>query len=376
MTGITGLVGSSVAVALTARRSGCRFVCLTRGGGGMSAAGRVAASVRAECAFEGCPDLADEVLSRIDVIDCDVSDMDAGALSRDPLLSGVDCVFHCAADVNLGKDPTGRVFRINHGGTRNMVELARSIGAKEFHFVATAYVAGRFGGLAMESAPGLEYGFNNPYEESKCRAELLVRGSGIPFTVYRPAIIVGRSTDGRIRKPLAFYRILEFLQKMKGNRASKTGEDPSGPMELAINCDTPPSSRVYFVPIDYVQSAIAALFGRPAHGETYHVTGDAPVSVRQILDSMCGVMRITGFTVGGTSRGTAEERLFARFMGDLFPYFSSEVTFDQTNIRRDWPECRGWSYSGADITRMVRAYLEDRFPGVEWVKKLLASFSP
>ena len=111
--------------------------------------------------------------------------------------------------MNLGKDPTGKTFHINYDGTVNMLELARLVNAKAFHYVSTAYVAGKLVGRAMEAVPQ-ESGFNNPYEESKCKAEMLVRNSGFPFTIYRPAIITGRRRDGRIRKPLAFYyRILE-----------------------------------------------------------------------------------------------------------------------------------------------------------------------
>ena len=372
MTGVTGLVGSSVAVALVRDGVDCEFVCLARGGLGSSAEARVASAIRSECEFGGVPDLADKVLSRISVVDCDVAELDADKLAGDPRVARVNKVFHCAADVNLGKDPTGRVFRINYEGTRRIVELAKRLAVQEFHFVATAYVAGRLKGVSYERTPSTEHGFNNPYEESKCKAELLVREAGLPFTIYRPAIIVGRAPDGRIRKPLAFYRILEFLQKLKSHKAAKTGVDPSGWMELSMNCATAPSSHIYFVPIDYVQAAIAHLFRLPARGETYHVTGSSPVSVWQIWDSTCGVMRIDGITVGDNApRGTPEEKLFSKFIGDLFPYFSCEVIFDQANIRRDWPECEKWTYGAENLKEMVRSYLVDQFPNVAWVRKVV-----
>lgn len=360
MTGVTGLVGSAVVVGLVRDKADCEFVCLVRSGGGQSAAARAEAALREECAFEGLPELTDEVLRRVSVIDGNLADLDVEAVAANPLMAGVNQVFHCAADVNLGKDPTGRVYRVNYEGTRNMVELAKRIGAQEFHFVATAYVAGKLEGTFYEKEPTLEYGFNNPYEESKCKAELLVRAAGIPFTVYRPAIIVGRSTDGRIRRALAFYRILEFLKALRDRKAARAGEDAEGFVDMRMNCRAVPSNCIYFTPIDYVQEAIVKLIRNPAKGVTYNVTGASPISVPQIWEAVRSVYRIKGITVGlDEDTGTAEERMFTKFVGDLFPYFSSQIVFDQTNIARDWPQCAQWSYGLEDLKKLVRAYLEE-----------------
>ena len=249
VTGITGLVGSAFVVALLRERDDYEIVCLVRAGGGKSAAERVDSIIRDECAFDGCPECADAVLSKISVIEGDVTSIVPSELAADPMLQNVNIIFHCAADVNLGKDPTGKVFRINYHGTEKMVELAKLLGVKEFHYVGTAYIAGKLRGTAIEDNP-VDNGFNNPYEESKFKAEFLVRNSGIPFSVYRPAIITGRRSDGRIRKPLAFYRILEFLGKVKSHRCSKMGVSPDSWVNMDINFATNPSEHVYFVPID------------------------------------------------------------------------------------------------------------------------------
>ena len=222
VTGITGLVGSAFVVELVRQRDDYQFVCLVRSGGGKTAEQRAEAIIRDECAFDGCPEITEKVLSSITVIDGDVVTFDPEELARDPRMAGVTEIFHCAADVNLGKDPTGKTFRINYNGTCNMVRLAQLLKVSAFHYVGTAYIAGKLKGTAIENNP-LDSGFNNPYEESKYKAEMLVRSSGIPFSIYRPAIVTGRRSDGRIRKPLAFYRVLEFLGKMKSHACSKAG---------------------------------------------------------------------------------------------------------------------------------------------------------
>jgi nucleoside-diphosphate-sugar epimerase len=253
-----------------------------------------------------------------------------------------------------------------------MVDLAKRLGVDEFHYVATAYVAGRQTGTVYEQEQHPP-SFNNAYEESKCKAEYLVRESGIPFTVYRPGIIVGRKGDGRIRKPLAFYRILEFLQQLKSRTARLTGVSPDGWVDMDINCRTVASEHIYFVPIDYVQAAIAALFQKGTSGVTYHVTGDHPVSAVQILRAVCRVFRIDGLSIGMEREcQSAEEKMFTKFVGDLFPYFSSDIVFDQQNIRRDFAGLAAYDYGSADLEVMVRAYLADHYGSVAWIRDMLA----
>lgn len=373
VTGITGLVGSAFVAALSRERDDYEFVCLVRAGGGRSAAERVDSIIREECAFNGYPEFADAVLKKISVIEGDVTSIVPSELAKEPLLQGVNIVFHCAADVNLGKDPTGKVFRINYGGTQNMVELAKLLNVKEFHYVGTCYIAGKLCGTAYEDNP-VDNGFNNPYEESKFKAEFLVRESGIPFSVYRPAIITGRRSDGRIRKPLAFYRILEFLGKVKSHRCSKLGISPDNWVDMQINFATNPSEHVYFVPIDYVQEAITALFQKPVANTAYHISGDSPVSVKQIENTICKVLRLDGTTVGGESNGESQgESLMSRFVGDLFPYFSSDIVFDQTNVRKALgDEILNWEFGVKGLEVMIKSFYEDHFPNVEWLQKVIS----
>lgn len=372
VTGITGLVGSAFVVALLRERQDHEIVCLVRAGGGKSAAERVDSIIRDECAFDGCPEIADAILKKIQVVEGDVTSIVPSELAKDPVMQGVNIVFHCAADVNLGKDPTGKVFRINYEGSKNMVELAKMLNVKEFHYVGTAYIAGKLRGTAYEQAP-IDNGFNNPYEESKFKAEYLVRESGIPFTVYRPAIITGRRSDGRIRKPLAFYRILEFLGKVKSHRCAKCGLNPEEYVDMQINFAAVPSQHVYFVPIDYVQEAITALFQRPVTNTAYHITGDSPVTTRQIEDSICKILRLDGVSVGENKTSKEQDSsLMARFVGDLFPYFSSDIVFDQSNVRKELGnEVLDWEYGTKGLETLIRSFYTDYFPNVEWLQKIV-----
>lgn len=371
LTGITGLVGSAFVVALLRERQDYEIVCLARKTAVKSAQQRTEEIIRDECQFDGCPELADRILKSVKVIEGDVTTIDPETLAKDPLLAGTSIIFHCAADVNLGKDPTGRTYRINYNGTENMVKLAQLLKVKEFHYVGTAYIAGKLVGTAFENMP-IDNGFNNPYEESKFKAEMLVRNSGIPFTIYRPAIITGRRSDGRIRKPLAFYRILEFLGKLKSHYCTKHKIDHTGWANLQINFAAVPSEHVYFVPIDYVQEAITALFQQPVNNQAYHITGESPLSTHQIENSICRVLRLDGTTVnGGPVAETMDNKLMARFLGDLFPYFSSDIIFDQSNVRKALGDkILDWEYGQKGLETLIRSFYKDYFPNVEWLQTL------
>ena len=371
LTGVTGLVGSAFVVALLREKPTERFVCLVRSNGGGTAEERAAKVLREQCEFDGCPEFADKVLEAVEVIDGDVVDIVPEELAKLDMLKDVDRVFHCAADVNLGKDPTGKTFKINYTGTVNMVKLSQLLKVKELHYVSTAYVAGKISGRAMEEQ-ALDSGFNNPYEESKFKAEFLVRNSGIPFSVYRPAIVTGRRSDGRIRKPLAFYRILEFLCKIKSHQSTKRGLNPADWMPMGINFATVPSEHVYFVPIDYVQEAITALFQKPVTNTAYHITGDSPVTTKQIENSICKVLRLDEVSVGMENKSdSANSELMSRFIGDLYPYFSSDIVFDQSNVRKALGDSiLDWEYGQKSLETLIRSFYIDYFPNVEWLQKL------
>lgn len=372
LTGITGLVGSAFVTDLLRERKDIKIVTIARGNNARTAQERVDEIIADQCAFDGHPEDAEQILAAIEVISGDVVTLDVDKLAESEELKGVDTVFHCAADVNLGKDPEGKTYRINYVGTQNMVNLAQKLAVKAFHYVGTAYIAGKLTGRAFEDKP-IDSGFNNPYEESKYKAEMLVRNSGIPFSIYRPAIVVGRFSDGRIRKPLAFYRILEFMAKLKKHHCSKEKLNPAEWVSLNLCFDTPPSDLVYFVPIDYVQKTVTALFQKPICNKAYHITGRSPVRTNDINRAICEVVKIKGVTVERHPHDlNVDEKLLSRFLSDLLPYFSSAIEFDQTNIQEALGDMiNGWDMTFDKLKMLMRAYLLCFFPKVDWLHDLL-----
>ena len=214
VTGITGLVGSSFVADLLKRDKTLKVTAIVRRQAKKNALKRVLEIVEEQYNFDDDSGYAEHALERIKVIEGDITK--PGFLDDIAPFTGVDTIFHCAADVNLGKDPEGKTYRINYGGTTSVLELAKKLNVKAFHYVSTAYVSGKTTGLVKEDELSAS-DFNNPYEKSKFESETLVRASGIPFTIYRPSIIVGRLADGKIRKPLCDNCHYAFLAKYNEN---------------------------------------------------------------------------------------------------------------------------------------------------------------
>jgi len=362
LTGITGLVGASVVTELLRKHPDYEIVGVCRPGRTQTAEERVSSTIRQQCEFDGLPESFDSIIKSIKVVSGDVSCLPFDEIAK---YAPYDVMFHCAADVNLGKDPDGKTYATNMNGTKQAVEAVRRFNIPILHYVSTAYVAGKQSGRVMEDELKAK-DFVNSYERSKFDAEQYVRASGIPFTIYRPGIVVGRLTDGRLRKPLAFYRILEFIGKLKKNRCVKAGLKPSAEFNLSFRIESETSDKIYFVPIDYVQKAMTTLFELPVENRTYHITGDSPVTTDMICEAVSYVLKARGLVVmSKVEDPTPDEKLLTKGIGDLMPYFTTQIIFDQTNVRKYLgDEALNWVMDLDFLKKMAFAYYKQENPDV------------
>ena len=200
---------------------------------------------------------------------------------------------HCAASTQFDL-PLDTAHRINVGGLRQVhafAVVAAALGDfRRLHHVSTAYAAGRAttdiraGALPPDEA---RY-FRNTYERTKARAERFLRDyAEVPWTVYRPSIIVGDSRSGRTRSWNVCYAPMRLIA--------------AGRLRMV-----PASSRAVldYVPVDYVVDGILALGQRcDTEGRTLHLTAgvqgcSVPECLRLIDD---GVARHKGTTPVATA---------------------------------------------------------------------------
>jgi thioester reductase-like protein len=258
-------------------------------------------------------------------------DMTAPRLGLDParwdwLAAESTMIVHCAASVSFALT-LGEARAINVEGTRRMLELAgraQALGGLErYAQVSTAFVAGTHAGPFSESDLDVGQGFNNSYEQSKFESEQLVRACpDLPFTIFRPSIVVGDRNSGWT----AAFNVLYWPL-----RALARGLFPAVP---AV-----PSAPVDVVSIDYVADGIHELCESSGGiRQTYHLTAGADAStIAEIADLASGYFQQPPPRLLSPAEFLSADHGIARSMLEegamYFPYFSVKTTFDDAFTR-------------------------------------------
>jgi thioester reductase-like protein len=273
LTGATGLLGTYLLRDIL--RAGRQVAVVVRPGRMETARQRI------ESILAGWERASGRVLPRVPVLEGDICEPKLGLdpAGMDWVANHCDSVIHNAASLSFEADEkTGEPQRSNVEGTRNVLELCRLTGIRQFHHVSTAYVCGRRMGRILEEELDVGQQPGNAYESSKIEAEKLVRGASFleAPTFYRPAIIIGDSRTGYTTTFHGFYTPIKVLQSL-ASRMQFTRIDAS-PMLAMLGLTG--SDRKNFVPVDWVSAVITYLSGIPEHrGRTYHLTPLRPVTV-------------------------------------------------------------------------------------------------
>ncbi len=140
---------------------------------------------------------------------------DLGIQNPESVWKDVTCVVHCAADVRWNL-PVEEAIHLNTRATSLLVQQAKRFAPKlrQFVYVSTAFVDTAGGKLEQGTKSQLSLNdFNNTYEYSKHLAEHEIVQSGVPWTIVRPSIIVGRQDTGEIDRFLSIYQLLKLYEQ-------------------------------------------------------------------------------------------------------------------------------------------------------------------
>jgi len=156
----------------------------------------------------------------------------------------IDHVYHLAAVYDLKADEESQV-QVNIEGTRNLVEFAKAIDAGHLHHVSSIAAAGLYEGVFREDMFDEAEGLDHPYFMTKHESEKIVRKeSKTPWTVYRPALVVGDSATGEMDKIDGPYYFFKLIQRMR---------QLLPPWMPSIGLE---GGRINIVPVDFVVSAL------------------------------------------------------------------------------------------------------------------------
>jgi NAD(P)-dependent dehydrogenase (short-subunit alcohol dehydrogenase family)/thioester reductase-like protein len=200
-------------------------------------------------------------------------DLGISAAERQALSDKVDHVFHLAAVYDLNAEPEVEMTT-NIAGTRNAINLVKSIRAKQFHHMSSIAAAGLYEGVFREDMFEEACNLDHPYFASKHESEKVVRNEcQVPWRVYRPGIVVGDSRNGEMDKIDGPYYLFKLIQKVRRLMP---------PWMPAIGIE---GGRLNLVPVDFVVAALDHLAHLKGHdGRCFHLTDTHPERFGDVLN--------------------------------------------------------------------------------------------
>ncbi len=186
----------------------------------------------------------------------------------------IDHMFHLAAVYDLTADEESQV-KVNIEGTRAAVEFAKAIDAGHLHHVSSIAAAGLYEGVFREDMFDEAEGLDHPYFMTKHESEKIVRKEcKVPWTVYRPAMVVGDSTTGEMDKVDGPYYFFKLIQRMR---------QILPPWMPSIGLE---GGRVNIVPVDFVVAALDHISHHHARasGRCFHLVDPVGYRVGDVLD--------------------------------------------------------------------------------------------
>lgn len=271
LTGGTGFVGSLLSLKLIEEHNKIFF--LGRSKNGVTFKERI---------IEKLKSIKSNVnLENVDFIEMDLQkDEESSNLSK---IENVDAIWHLAANLSFKKKEKNEIFKTNINGLEKVIEIASRLKCP-IYYMSTSYAHGWRLGLVYEKDLVPPKKFNNPYEESKFRAEEIIREyhkkKGIDFIVFRPSILIDK--DSRNITFFGYYVILFSLLNLKNKLGSLCNK-------IIIPFFYYRGSRLNLMPIDLAIDWIARISkDSRSLNKTFHVTNPDPFLIKDIAKETFG----------------------------------------------------------------------------------------
>ena len=181
--------------------------------------------------------------------------------------------YHLAAVYDLEADEESQIA-VNIDGTRNTVEFAKAIDAGHFHHVSSIAAAGLYEGIFREDMFKEAENYDHPYFRTKHESEKIVRDEcKLPWTVFRPAMVVGDSMTGEMDKidgPYYFFKLIQRIRKLLPSWMPMVGLE---------------GGRINIVPVDFVVNSLDYISHQEhASGKCFHLVDPVGYRVGDVLD--------------------------------------------------------------------------------------------
>jgi nucleoside-diphosphate-sugar epimerase len=182
---------------------------------------------------------------------------------------GCTSVVHAAAWTGGPELDAGAGYQVNVDGTANVLVAAQAARVSRFIYISSVAVYGRNRSpLVDETAPTPRVG--QAYPDSKIVAEALVRESGLPYVIIRPASTYGPSGSAWTLGP---------IENIKAKRLVLLGQDKGLVTPGYID--------------NVVDGLVLALNREKALGETFNLADDRAVTYREFYLAYARMLGLT-----------------------------------------------------------------------------------
>jgi nucleoside-diphosphate-sugar epimerase len=274
--------------------------------------------------------LNDSDRKRVELLRGGVADMDFGLSGANflSLSKEVDVIHHCAA-IDYPGVTRYVTERINIKGTGEVLELAEnSAHLDQLVYWSTALVAGSRPGSVMEDELVRPPSFRNVVEETRFRAEKVVRDAmgRVRTTIIRPSVVVGDAEGWKTDRLNGPYLLIKFIL--------------NAPFDITVPLPKRGEVSINQVPVGYVvDAAIAIASDRQSIGRTFHVIDPNPPSLRDVCLATAKIARRpltigelpTGFTTAIMQ--TPGIKQLSDIPRTYFEQLSVDVRYDASNTR-------------------------------------------
>ncbi|MHA1717084.1 MAG: SDR family oxidoreductase, partial [Promethearchaeota archaeon] len=230
ITGATGFIGKILIHELL-KRTDCNLYKLGRARKGKSISERL--GVKSD---------------RIRYFQIDLLDLTHDLVKSTPeylsLIDTNDEIWHLTAITNLANDNRTEILENNVIGVLNLLNFGKQFKKlKCFNHISTSYVSGNiyYPAKILEDEIPSPRRFKNPYEESKCYIECILKNSGLPFRIFRPSMVVGNSKTGacdiKTRKNIIpMNTVVDIMLRIRNsNRGLNKTFSLSNPISISVD---------------------------------------------------------------------------------------------------------------------------------------------
>ncbi len=263
----------------------------------------------------------------------------------------VDHFLHLAAELSFSEKDKEKVWQANVEGTKNVLHLVAKEHKKDsvssFHYMSTAYVAGKYRQIYCEQTLDQGQEFNNAYEASKVETEKLchrfAQESSISTTIYRPGIVMGDQNGTSLRYS-GYYVFIKMLCKIHEQKRKRKQIPLDSTWQFPLRIEGNKNEKKHLLPVDYIAQTLAESLVRPADSiRTIYLLPERVPTNQETIEWVMKALNMEGLELipmgEMTSFAHNMEKLFARSIQIYRPYLESEPKFEQSaslRLIRQW----------------------------------------